>query len=229
MTEAITKNDAQELAKAIDQMVAAISENEQKLDHSYAGLGVLLTRVKTTEAWRVLEYKSVPFHSFASYLASLRDRFGRKQSQLYAYTEVAERLLPVAGEEGLNQMGVSKALTLAHASRRAGLPVTPELLVAALDDKVTVKELKVQAFETYQLAPDANVKGVWFDFGGAYLEPSEKKEVEGFFELAERLLEQKPSQPDWAKRKDAILAAVREFVGTHAVDVYGTPAERGDA
>lgn len=216
MTEAITKNDAQELAKAIDQMAAAICESEQKLDHSYAGLGILLTRVKTTEAWRPLE-----FHSFAAYLATLRDRFGRKQSQLYAYTEVAERLLPIAGEEGLNQMGVSKALTLAHASRRAGRAVTPELLAAALDDKVTVKELKAQAFETYQLAPDANVKGVWVDFGGAYLEPSEKKEVEDFFELAERLLEQKAAQPDWAKRKDALLAAVREFVGTHSVDVYG--------
>lgn len=210
------------LHSAIEREVGNVFDGERALDRSYARLGGMLARFKAAEGWRhVSRSNGSQYGSFPQYLEDLRDKYGRSQGQLYAYTEVAERLLPTVGEGHLDRMGVSKAFELARAMRKSGMPITPELLSAALDERTTVKEVRAAAHLAYNLPADTQPSGVWMDLGGFYATSEERKEFHDAMQVGVRVLGLRQTLPSWVKNKEVILAALREFNGAHAAEAYG--------
>ena len=135
---------------------------------------------------------------------------------------VAEKLLPSITAEVLDKIGISKAYELKRALKYVPeRKISEEVIARASDDKVTIKELRAVLHETYEIMDDDRPAGAWFDFGGAYLTPEERKEFVDFVHVATRVLGHKKDTPDWVQRKECLLAAAREFLGTHAADVYG--------
>jgi NOL1/NOP2/fmu family ribosome biogenesis protein len=217
MTElTITQAAAELLCQAVEREAELAKEAFRVLDSRFARLGALLAKCKQTEAWRHRGHSS-----FTTYLSSLRDKYGRSKEQLYAYTGAAEHLLPAISESDLDRIGISKGFELARASKTAGRPVTPELVALALDPEITAKELRAEAFKTFELGSDTRPAGTWLDVGGFYVTPDEKKTLTDAMELTERLLGLSQETSEWAKRKETILAWAQEFAGTHAQEVYG--------
>jgi hypothetical protein len=176
----------------------------------------MLARFKKAEAWRELGHSS-----FNSYLLSIQERFGKSAKQLYMYIGAAEHLMSLAGEAGLDRMGITKAEALSRASRKAGKAVTPALLAAALDPKIGVQEIKAMAHTAYNLPEGELPKGNWFDFGGAYLTAEERKVFVEAAKIASRVLDLSKDTPDWLNRKKILLAWAAEFDGTYRAEVYG--------
>lgn len=207
---------AEIIHREIEYEVAALQEGEFSLNRGYARLARLLVVVKQSEAWRELKHSS-----FNSYLLSLQEKYGRSAKQLYVYIGAAEHLLPFVSEAQLDHMGVTKAEALARASRRANRPVTPELIAAALDDKIGVNELKGLAHQAFHLPAGELPKGSWQDFGGAFLDKDERADFLEAVRITSRILGLAKDLPDWVKRKRIILAWAQEFSGTWAAEVYG--------
>lgn len=206
---------------AIEREAAAVVEGEFRLSRGYARLASLLAAFKHGQAWRELG-----FTSFNAYLVQLQDKYGRSSKQLYSYVSTAEKLLAQFGQgtltvEQLDEIGITKAHELAAASKRAGKPITAELISAALDKAVGVTEIRALAHQTYNTTPGEMPKGAWFDFGGAFLTAEERKTFVDGVEITMRVLDVKKETPDWLKRKLIFLAWAQEFAGTYRADVYG--------
>ena len=204
------------LNREVEYEVAALQQGEFRLNQGYARLARLLVVIKQSEAWRELKHPS-----FNSYLLSLQERYGRSSKQLYVYISAAEQLLSTVSEADLDRMGITKAESLARASRKAGKPVTPELLAAALDIKIGVNELRGLAHQVYNLPLGEHEKGNWFDFGGAFLTVDERRIFVDAVRIASRVLDLPKDMPDWLKRKKIFLAFAAEFDGTYRSEVYG--------
>ena len=209
-------------ATTIEKEVEALAKGEFSLQRGYARLAGMLVRFKAAEVWRDIGHSS-----FNSYLLSLQEKYGRSSKQLYVYIAAAEQLLPLVGEANLDRMGITKAEALARASKKAGKPITAALLAAALDCKVGVNELKGLAHQEYNLPVGELPKGSWQDFGGAFLDPDEKKEFVEAVRIATSVLCLTKELPDWVKRKKIILAWAREFSGTWSATVYEDQYEQG--
>lgn len=207
----------EELRQAIYGTLGEIVPTEAALDHSYARLGSLLAAFKSGEYWRGLGYAN-----FDAFMLELRETYNRGRSQLYAYCSVAERLLPMVSADTLDQMGISKAQEVKRAiCGGPGRKITEEVLAAALNPKVTIKELRAVLHAAYNITDDNRPTGQWFDFGGAYLTADEKELFVGAVKVGMHILNIKPETPDWIQRKEVLMAMAGEFYGTHAAEVFG--------
>lgn len=216
------RQDAELTNAAIQQEAGKAAEGERQLDRSYARLAGFLGHFKKIEGWRfVLNASGKEFGSMAQYIGSLCQTYGRSSGQLWAYTEVGDKLLPQVGETKLDQMGVSKAFELVRASKQAKQPITPELIEAALDASTTIRDVRAAAHVAFDLAGTPPPSGKWVDMGGFYADENEIKELKEFWEIAKRVLEIPKEAPEWRKRRDAIMAAIKDFNGTYAHEVYG--------
>lgn len=206
------------LLEQIYGQLANATANEFVLEQSWMKLGQLLLRCKDTEEWRKDSYDSFP-----QFMDALRIRFQRGRTQLWAYVSVAEILLPTIPADKLEAMGISKALELKRAMVQNGnKPIPAEMVEKALEPKITGKEVRAMMAEAFNLAPDE--KGTWFDAGGFYVTPDERKELYVIIQAAKRLLGIKNSVPEHIQRKEIILNWAREWGGTHLAEVYGGPA-----
>lgn len=206
-----------ELREAIYTQLEGLSTAEVTLDHGYARLGGLLAEFKRIEAWRTLGYGS-----FDQFMSELHTRFNRQRSQVYAYCGVAEKLLPYVSANDLDNMGISKAQEIKRAlSGGTGRKVTEEVLAAALNPKVTIKELRAILAVTFSITDDNRPKGTWFDFDGCFFEPDERKFFVDAVKMTTALLGLKPNVPAHIQRKEIFMAWAAEFTGTHSVEVYG--------
>lgn len=213
--EALAAPEAVRLNTAIHTEVATALRGERFLDRTYAKLAGLLALFKRTEAWRALG-----FTSFNRYLISLQEQSGRSVQQLYSYTAAAEAL-PTVSEADLNRIGVTKAFELAKAAKRAGKPVTAELIAAALDESNGANEIRAIAHRVYELPKDTFPKGTWFDVGGFYASSEFRKLFHDTFDITVALLGLEPTAPAWYKLYRVLEAWAQEFYGTHAAEVNG--------
>lgn len=198
---------AAQLKERVDKLLKSIGDNEWELGKRFVQLGNALLKVRQTKAW-----ENWGFESFGGYIDSIRSLIDKGRTQLYATISVAEKLLPVVGEAKLEQMGITKAAELKKAVVDGKVP-SDDLINKALDPKTGVKELRAGVFkETKQ--PE-NEKGVYHDWGGAYLTPEEKTEFDRAFAVAEKELELKPDIPNHIRTKEVFLAFAREFLSTY--------------
>lgn len=214
MTQELTvATSASELNQAIEAEAVAVKLGELNLDRTYARLARLLATFKKIEGWRTLE-----FASMNRYMLSLVEKTGRSVQQLYSYSAVGEALLPVADEATLEKIGVSKGFELAKAAKKAGRPVTPELIAAALDEKNGINEIRAMAHQVYELPTGDYPKGTWFDLGGFYASAEFRKLYKETFECAVAVLGIPKEMPEWAQKQRVFEVLLQEFYGTHAAE-----------
>ena len=207
---------AEEMRRRIFNVLENTTAQVFTLEQSWIRLGVLLSSFKEKEYWR--EFKEYP--TFDDFISELKHRFNRGRTQLYSYLGVAEALLPTIGAEKLEQMGISKALELKRAMKKLeGKPLPAGLLEAALDPSKTTSELRGAVGAALHITEDP--KGTWMDLQGFFMLPDERKEFKEAFLATEALLALSNTLPDHIRRKEVILAWMREFYGTHAAEYNG--------
>jgi hypothetical protein len=194
------------------------SANEVVLERSWMRLGEMLRRCKEGGEWRA------HFPSFEHFMLDLRTRYNRGKTQLWAYLTVAEKLLPTIPAETLEEIGISKAMELKRAMAKSGKPVPQNVLDVARQQKTTIKELRALLGETFNIDNGAE-RGSWFDFDGCYFTAEERKEFVACILISKAALGLTNDIPEHIQRKEIFLNWAREFVGTHAADVYA-PGER---
>lgn len=203
--------EADTVKSDIEALLASIKNHELRLATSHARLGRQLLRVQHDKLW-------VPwgFPSFGSYIDSIRQRIDRGRASIYACIGVAERLLPSVCESDLDSMGISRAQELARFVKQSGRKVTPHLLELALDNSRTIEELHSAVLE--ELHERCDPKGNWYDFGGFYILPDEKKEIEQAIGLAKNVLGIANDVPEHQARKLILLAFAQEFLSSNPVE-----------
>jgi hypothetical protein len=198
---------AAQLKERVDTLLREIGENEWQLGKKFVQLGNSLLKVRTTRAW-----ENWRFASFGAYIDSIRGEINRGRTQLYSTISVAEKLLPIVGEEKLEQMGITKANELKKSTNDGKTP-SEELVNKALDPKVGVQELRAEVFrETKQPETD---RGVYWDLGGFFVTQDERDEIKRAFDVATTVLNIKPDTPEHIKRKEITIAMCREFLSTY--------------
>jgi hypothetical protein len=100
-----------------------------------------------------------------------------------------------------------------------GKPLPPALLDAALDATKTTKELRGTIGQALNLTEEP--KGTWLDLDGFFITAEERGEFKKAFLATEALLGLPRDIPDHIRRKEVILTWMREWYGTHAVEVNG--------
>ena len=214
--EPLNKEAASALAVDMDALLEQISLHELKLSKSYARLGGLLREVKINQYWI-----SYGYDRFSSYLEFVRTKIGRERSQVYAFLQVAEALLPLLTEGQLEDVGISKAHELRRLVEQGGnLQATVDdvqIMDYASDPKVTAKQLRVKVNELLHLHEES--QGLWLDLGGFYATPDERKEIELFWKLGEQLFTPLDERADHLRVHDVFMAAVRECISTWVAEV----------
>ena len=210
----------QEIAFNIEIAMRNLANDERTLDMGYAHLAGLLARFEKVEGWKFLP----GIDSMPKYLKSLETKHKRSAGQLWAYLEVGKWLSPI-GEEKLDKMGISKAFELVRATKQAKKSaVDPRLIEIALNPQETIASVRAAAHQAYNLEAGQLTPGTYYDFGGFYMDETERKELKEFWEIGSIILEIPEAAPQWKRVKECLMAAIREFNGTHAADAYG-PAE----
>lgn len=199
----------------IETEAAGILQNESNLNHGYARLAGLLVVFKLNEGWRDLGHGSMN-----SYVLSFAERLGRSPQQVYSYIDVAERLLPMIGEEKLDQLGISKACELVRASKRSKKNITIQLVNESLADRVTVAQVRALAHVTFELEGD-KPKGKYIDIGGFYVDEEQNRTFVDAVKVSMRVLNIPKEMPEAQQRQKIILFWAQEILGTYEADVYG--------
>jgi hypothetical protein len=202
-----------ELASATHQKIITLMNEthakEAELQSSYVKLGSLIFTMKAKTLWLALNY-----NTWTDYFTALQEKYDSGKSQLYAYMNIAKTLQPIVGEKLLLDMGVSKAGELSKAVSTTGKAPSDEILKDAVNPKISTKQFRQKLFDEQHIT-DHNEKGVWFDFGGFYLNPDEKQEILKAITLAKHIDPAvSVSLPEHVQRKEAILRLAREFIGT---------------
>lgn len=221
-----------ETASALRDKIYAVLQNigaaEAGLEHSYIKLGELLLSFEKAECWRAFGY-----NGFNAFLAELYTRFHKRQTQLYQYTRVAEKLLPYVSAATLDQIGISKAIELKRALKYSNKPprdvLSAEIVDAARDSKKTIRELRALLQQANALPPDEKLQMVWVDFGGAFMSAEQKAEYLAAVKMTLALLDVKRETPEWLQHKIVFEAWYKEFAGTHTAEVYGPAVENRPA
>lgn len=211
---------AEKLREDLYQQMEALAASEFSLARRYVCFGKALLQFKQQECWRALGY--VTFNAFITELVT---KWGRKRTQIYAYLSVVEVLLPTIPAAQLEEMGISKAMELKYAlekqqKTKSGAVIPEEIIAAALRKQTTGKELRAMIGEAF-CQKDDREPGTWYDWGGSYLTPNEKKLFTDAARVTIVLLGIQKSTPEHIQRKAIFLAWAEEFYGTHAASVYG--------
>jgi hypothetical protein len=209
--EYIDPFDEPDLQTEIDTLLFGIRNQELTLATSFARLGHRLHRVQAEKKWVDWGYAS-----FGKYIDFVRERINRGRSQIYAILSCAERLLPSVSESDLDHMGISRAQELARFVKQSGRKVPEGLLLLALDNSRTIEELHSAVLE--ELHERCDPKGNWYDFGGFYILPDEKKEIEQAIGLAKTVLGIANDVPEHQVRKLILLAFAQEFQSSNPVE-----------
>lgn len=214
MTEILMNVVASEKLVEVETLVSKLAAAEGLLEAGYAKLAFLLRDVSEQRYW------DGSYKSFGEFLNHLSDKFKLGKSQLYNYLSTARDLGGDVTEEQLNIMGISKALALREAKNTTGT-IPENVLTAALDPTVTVKDIKRLLFESNHL-PELE-QGTWFDAEMEfYVTAEERAEILQAFDIAMKVdppISEK--QKTYGQKKEIMLRLCREFIGTWEQEVYG--------
>jgi hypothetical protein len=215
LVPAATPEGGLTLCQMVEREAALLQSGEINLLRGYAKLARLLMMVKLNEAWRDAGHSSLN-----AYILSLEERYNRKPQTLYAYISAAEKLLPYAGEEGLDRMGITKAMEIVRAANKAKKDISQALVNEAMKDEVTADEVRALAHRFFELNGEMP-KGKYVDVGGFYADEEQYKTFVEAVKISMRVLNLPPEMPDHIKRMRIILFWAAEINGTYAADVYG--------
>ena len=183
---------------------------DDQSERGYAHLGWMLLEVADMYYWRV------NYPTFRAYLSSVAMVSKKTVGQLQQYYLTVRDLSDTFNLAQLERMGITKAIRLRAAKDYA--IVLPKVVVdAALDSKITVKELK-KVISTALKMPEE--EGDWMDLEMEFMVTPEQREL---FEQAiatamktEPLT--KPTISKSAQMLDVMTKLAQEFLGAHCGD-----------
>lgn len=206
---------AQAVGLEVESLLGRIVEQATGLESNYARLGSLLLTVRNERYWIILGHET-----FGSYLKSLRERLGTGRTQLYQMIAIADTLVPLLGEEGLSDIGKSKAIELRRIVSTTGRRPSEEIIEQAKDKNVTVDTIREMAFKEMHGEPPPN--GSYLHLGGFFVTPDERAEIKQAIECAKHTDPLIPNdQPESIQMKEVMLRFCREFYATYQPEVAG--------
>lgn len=208
-------DEVQKIGQEIEALIDTIASQAQSLETNYVRLGSLLLTIRNDRLW--VEWGH---HSFGSYIQSIRGRIGTGRTQIYQTLSVVDRLLPIVGEESLQQIGKSKANELCRMVKNGNRP-SDDLIAKARDPQVTIETIRELAFAEMHGEPPP--QGTHYYLCGFYVTPDERKEIDQAFEVA-KLTDPCIANdvPETIQVKEALLRMCREYYGTWYPIVHGS-------
>ena len=159
---------ADEGGRALFQVTARAEEmakQEDSLESGYARLGYMLLEVSEMQYWRVQH------NTFRDYLKAVAMVSRKTPAQLMQYFLTVRDLLDTFNVTQLETMGITKAIRL-RAAKDYLLVIPEQVMGAALDPNVTVKELK-DMISKLMGAPEE--EGDWLDLEFEFIVTPEQR------------------------------------------------------
>jgi hypothetical protein len=193
----------------VEDLVKRLSEAEAMLESGYAKLGFLLEEVAEARHWMG------SYDSFGDFLTHISETFNIGKSQLYNYRSAVRDLRGAVSEAQLDQMGISKALALRGTQNATGT-IPENVLTAALDPKVTVKDVKKLLFEASHMATPE--QGTWRDADASCYFTDEEWNIVNTAANAARHIDPPVDEklPAFMQRKEILIRIAQEFLAAYA-------------
>jgi hypothetical protein len=208
MSEAIINAVAVEKLQATEALVKTLAAAEGQLELGYAKLANALAEISEQRYWQG------SFESFGQYVEHISDTYKLGKSQIYKYLSAARDLGDSDTEDQLNTMGISKALCLREAKNSTG-QIPESALSAALDSKVSVKDMKRLLYESKVLVKPED--GTWADLDfSCYVTEEERAEISDARKAAMRTDPPvSEALPEHMQKKETLLRFAREFLAAY--------------
>ena len=142
-----------------------MAKQEDSLESGYARLGYMLLEVSEMQYWRVQH------NTFRDYLKAVAMVSRKTPAQLMQYFLTVRDLLDTFNVTQLETMGITKAIRL-RAAKDYLLVIPEQVMGAALDPNVTVKELK-DMISKLMGAPEE--EGDWLDLEFEFIVTPEQR------------------------------------------------------
>jgi hypothetical protein len=204
---------ADEGGRALFQVTAraeGMAQQEDSLESGYARLGYMLLEVSEMQYWRVQH------NTFRDYLKAVAMVSRKTPAQLMQYFLTVRDLLDTFNVTQLETMGITKAIRL-RAAKDYLLVIPEEVIGAALDPNVTVKELKDMVSKLMG-APEE--EGDWMDLEMEFMvTPEQRAFAENVINVAmhtDPLTKSTISKS--AQMWDVFEKLGMEFLGAHSGD-----------
>ena len=167
--------DGSSWLRNVETQAAKMATAEDGLERGYASLGWMLLEVAEMQYWRVHH------PTFRDYLKSVAMKSRKTPGQLQQYFLTVRDLSDTFSPAQLETMGITKAIRLRAAKDYA--IVLPQAVVdAALDQKVTAKELKKVISVALKMPEE---EGDWMDLEMEFMvTPEQRKFAEQVIETA---------------------------------------------
>jgi hypothetical protein len=200
----------EQILTQVNQQVIAMAATEEECERGYAQLGWMLLEVATMQYWRVAH------QTFRDYLRTIAMSSKRTASQLQQYFLTVRDLSDTFTLTQLEAMGITKAIRLRTAKDYA--IVLPEAVVqAALDSKVTVKELQKIISVTLKMPEE---EGDWMSLDCEFMvSPEQRALLEQAIDVAlhtDPITKSTISKS--AQMLDVMTKFAQEFLGAHSGD-----------
>lgn len=202
--------NAEERLNSILHVASELANREGQCESDYARLGWMLFEVASLQLWRVQH------DTFREYLRAVAAVSKKTAGQLHQYFLTVRDLSDTFTLEQLASMGITKAIRL-RAAKDYAIVLPQVIVLAALDPKVTIKELQKIISTTLKMPEE---EGDWMSLDFEFYVTAEQRALfEQAIEVAmktEPLTKSTISQS--AQRLDVFTKLCQEFLGAHSGD-----------
>jgi hypothetical protein len=192
------------------QTAALLATKEGQCDSGYAHLGLMLFEVASLQLWRVQH------ETFRDYLRAVAMVSKRSAGQLHQYFLTVRDLSDTFTASQLEAMGITKAIKL-RAAKDYAIVLPEAVLAAALDPKVTAKELQKVISITLKMPEE---EGDWMDLEFEFMVSPEQREL--FEQVINVAMHTDPLTKSTisksAQMLDVMTKLAQEFLGAHSGD-----------
>jgi hypothetical protein len=210
MSDLKNMNDGDVLLREIDAHAYQMALAEDGIERGFAHIGLMLLEAAEMEYWRVRH------DTFREYLKVVAAKAKRSPGQLQQYFLTVRDLMDTFTPAEMETIGITKATKLRQAKDYA-LVLPQTLKTAALDPKISSKELKKLISETLKMPED---DGDYLDCEMEFMvTPEQRATIEQAIEVAkhtEPLTKSTISQS--AQMLDVMMKLSQEFLGAHSGD-----------
>jgi len=195
---------------AVNQKAALLATTEGQCESGYAQLGWMLLEVATLQLWRVR------YETFREYLRAVAMVSKKTDGQLHQYFLTVRDLSDTFTAAQLEAMGITKAIRL-RAAKDYSIVLPQAVVEAALDSKVTVKELQKVISTTLKMPEE---EGDWMDLEFEFMVTPEQRAL--FEQVIDTAMRTEPltkaTISKSAQMLDVMTKLAQEYLGSHCGD-----------
>jgi hypothetical protein len=210
MDDSIKTATGDDALRQVQKQAAEMAAVDNQAERGYAHLGWLLLEVAEMGYWRVR------YNTFRDYLRLVAAHAKRTVGQLQQYYLTVRDLSDTFSAAQLETMGITKAIRL-RAAKDYAIVLPASVVNAALDPKVTVKELK-QIISTALKMPEE--EGDWMDLEFEFMVTPEQRAL--FTQAIDVAMHTEPLTKKTisksAQMLDVMTKLAQEFLGAHSGD-----------